>query len=109
MKLLAVSTLVEVVGFVLWLLTIPFVKNADNDFSWLFFTLGFVFYGLMYARYRNKGARHFHEKDTKATTDNMRTADNFVTKRTGLRNTRMEGANNASDSGGLFGMIKGRR
>ena len=102
MKLLAVSALVEVIGFVLWLLTIPFVKNSDNDFSWLFFTLGFVFYGLMYARYRNKGARHLHEKETKATTDNMRTVDNFVTKRTGLRNARMEGANNTSDNGGLF-------
>ena len=105
MKLFGVSALVEMIGFVLWLLAIPLFKNSDDDFSWLLFTLGFVYYGFMYSRYRNKGARHYHEKETKSTTDNMRTVDNFVTKRTGLRNARMEGANNTSDSGSFMDLF----
>jgi len=102
MKLLGISALVEVISFVLWLLVAPFFGNSDEDFSWLLLAGGFVYYGIMYARYRNKGARHFHEKETKANTDNMRTYDNFVTKRTGLRKARMEGANNSSVKGSLF-------
>ena len=99
LKLFGVSALVEVIGIVLWLVTMPFPSDGDNDFSWLFLTLGFVFYGIMYARYRNKGARHFHEKETKAKMDNIRKKDSFVKKRTGLTKSRMEGANNTSVSG----------
>jgi len=99
LKLFGVSALVEVIGFVLWLVTMPFPSSGENDYSWLFLTLGFVFYGIMYARYRNKGARHYHEKETKAKMDNIRKKDSFVKKRTGLTKSRMEGANNMSVSG----------
>ena len=98
LRLFFVSAVVEVIGFILWLVTKPFfvVSNSDGetDLSWLFLSLGFVFYGIMYARYRNKSARHFHEKETKATIDNLRTTDVFVTKRTKLTLPRMVGANN---------------
>jgi DNA-directed RNA polymerase subunit RPC12/RpoP len=101
LKLLGISALVEVMGFVLWLVTMPFLVTSEEDGDWglLFLTLGFVFYGFMYARYRNKGARHFHEKETKATMDNLRKKDSFVTKRTGLTNEKMAGANNTSVRG----------
>ena len=106
MKLFSVSALVEVVSFVLWLLVMPFFADSEDDFSWLLLTFGFIYYGLMYARYRNQGARHFHEKETKATTDNIRTVDNFVKKRTGLRNARMQGANNTSVGGSFLNIGK---
>jgi hypothetical protein len=100
-KLFGISALVELLGVVLWLVTLRFLfpDSEDGGFSWLLLTIGFIFYGIMYARYRNKGARHYHEKETKATMDNLRKADNFVTKRTGLSNARMAGANNTSVSG----------
>jgi len=101
-KLLGVSAIVEVIGLILCLLTMPLLLDGDNDYSWLFLTLGFVYYGLMYARYRNKGARHFHEKETKSTVNNLRKEDIFVTRRTGLRKARMEGANNTSVRGSTF-------
>ena len=101
LKLFGVSAIVEVIGFVLWLITAPLfvVWDVDENFALLFLLLGFVFYGLMYARYRNKGARHRHEKETKATMDNLRKKDTFVTSRTGLTKARMQGANNTSVGG----------
>jgi len=100
-KLLLVSAIVEVIGIILWLVTMPF-PDSDNDFSWIFLMLGFIYYGFIYMRYRNKGARHFHEKETKAAINNLRKRDDFVTKRTGLKNKRMEGANNTSVKGSTF-------
>ena len=101
-KLLGVSAIIEVIGFIIWILQLPLFMIDDSDYSWIFLTAGFIYYGLMYARYRNKGARHHHEKETKATMGNLRTLDHFVTKRTGLRNARMQGANNKSVRGSTF-------
>jgi len=101
-KLLGVSAIIEVIGFILMILHLPFMVIDDTDWSWIFLTAGFIFYGLMYARYRNKGARHHHEKETKSTMSHLRTADNFVTKRTGLRNAKMQGANNTTVRGSTF-------
>ena len=61
-KLLGVSAIVEVIGLILMLVTWPFLTGEEGEsYSWLFLLLGFIYYGLMYARYRNKGARHYHE------------------------------------------------
>jgi hypothetical protein len=100
-KLFGVSALVEVLGFILWLVTMPFFifDGEQSHLGLLFLLSGFIFYGVTYARYRNRGARHSHEKETKATTDNLQKTDNFVTKRTGLTNSRMAGANNTSVKG----------
>jgi len=102
-KLLGISALVEVLGLILWLITTPFF-SSDNDYSWGFLTLGFIYYAFMYARYRNKGARHFHEKETKSTIDNLRKEDVFVTKRTGLTEPVMAGANNTAVGNVTLGM-----
>jgi len=101
-KLLGVSAIIEVIGFILWMLHLPFFVIDDTDWSWILLTAGFIYYGFIYARYRNKGARHHHEKETKAAMSNLRTADNFVTKRTGLRNATMQGANNKIVRGSTF-------
>ena len=100
-KLLGVSAIVEVIGVILWLVTLSFFKDSE-DVSWLLLISGFVYYGIMYARYRNKGARHHHEEETKSTMNNLREYDNFVQRRTGLKNSRMAGANNTSVKGSIF-------
>ena len=48
----------------------------------------------MYARYRNQGARHTYEKDTKNQMSNLKSVDNFIKARKGLSNSTMNGANN---------------
>jgi DNA-directed RNA polymerase subunit RPC12/RpoP len=104
LKLLIVSAAVEIVGFILWLLTRPLSTDSEDgsSLSWAFLTLGFIYYGVIYARYRNKGARHFHETETKATMDGLRCEDTFIERRTGLKKARMEGANNTEVSGSAF-------
>ncbi len=85
-KLLFYSFLVEVVGL-FTTITVEF----DGDF--IFLASGIIFYILMYSRYRNKGARHTFEHETKVELFNAKAEDGFIKKRTGLSNSTMSGAN----------------
>ena len=91
-KLIGVSALVELVGILsmLWI---------DFDYNWIFLLLGFAFFFIMYSRYRNAGARHHHETETKRDVANMMTVDNFIKHEKGLSNSSMSGANNRKVSG----------
>ena len=91
-KLILMSILVEILSFFA-------MVNIEFDGNVIFLTLGFIFFFIMYSKYRNQAARHKHELETKKTMDNLRSVDNYVTRRTGLRNSRMTGANNTSVSG----------
>lgn len=90
--LLLISFLVEIIGFILMLF-------VDFDLNWVFLLAGPIYYAIIYSRYRNSGARHKHELETKKKMDNLRTVDQLVTRRTGLTNYRMNGANNLNVSG----------
>ncbi len=99
-KLLLVSMFVELMGLITALLTIFFwIGDDDAKWPWLFLLSGLIFFGVKYAKYRNTGARHSHESETKCETKNMKKVDNFVKHKTGLSNSRMEGANNKRVSG----------
>jgi len=70
-------------------------SDGDGGFVGLLFMLsGFIFYALMYFRYRNANKRHHHESETEATLLNLRERDDFVQSRKGLSNRTMSGANN---------------
>ena len=86
-KLLLIAFLVEILG----VLGVVFV---DWDYDWLFLTLGIIFFVIMYARYRNAGARHTYELETKRQMTNLRKVDNFIKSKKGLSNPTMNGANN---------------
>src|SRR5699024_5260185 len=58
-KLILVSVIVEIIALILML----FVDLDDN--GWVFLLAGPLYYGLMYMKYRNKKARHYHEIETK--------------------------------------------
>lgn len=100
-KLFLLSAIVEVIGIILWLLTSSFSVNDEdgNNISLLFLTLGFVYYYIIYAKYRNKSARHNHESETDTTINNMVEEDVFITKKERLRNKTMDGANNLKVNG----------
>lgn len=71
-------------------------SSGDGDIGsigLLFFLSGFVFYGLMYVRYRNIDKRHMHARETEATMANVRAADDFQGKRTGMSNKHIKGGN----------------
>ena len=91
-KLLFVSALVEMLGVML------FMFADDFDWNWLFLSLGFIYYFIMFARYRNQGARHKYETETKKEVSNLRKVDDFVKHERGLSNSHMRNANNKSIS-----------
>lgn len=94
-KLLGVSSIVEILGILAMLFT-------DFDYNWLFILSGFIYFIIMFVRYRNANARHTYEKETKTTISNLRSVDRLIKHQTGLTNSRMNGANNNAVSGQSF-------
>lgn len=92
LKLMIISILIEILGF------IGFVK-IDSDYSFVFLLTGILYFSYIYSRYRNQGARHNHESETLATIENAKKQDKYLSRRTGLSNSTMSGANNHSVNG----------
>lgn len=69
-------------------------SDDGGGLGFAFLASGIVFYIVMYLRYRNSDKRHNHESETEATLLNMQQTDELVKRRTGLSNSRMDGANN---------------
>jgi transcription elongation factor Elf1 len=90
-KLILTSILVEIFGVYLTMLFLDY-----GEVSLLFSLSGIGFYLYFYAQYRNKGARHAHETETKASISNVRKVDNLLRRLTKLSSSRMNGANNLS-------------
>lgn len=86
-KLFGVSCIVELLG---WLVTLL----MDFKYEWLFLLSGFIYFFVMYLRYRNSNARHHHETETKKKIFNLKKIDNLLQHKSGLSNSRIEGANN---------------
>ena len=91
-KLVIISLIVEIIGLAIMI-------GAESDMGWLFIIAGIVYFLAMLARYRNAGARHTYEKETKREMANMKQVDNFIKSKKGLSNSRMNGANNFSVHG----------
>ena len=60
---------------------------------------GFVYYFIIYSRYRNKDARHRHELETRRMVSNLEQEDTFVRSNNRQSSSRMSGANNTSVDG----------
>lgn len=100
-KLFLMSLLVEFFGLIAALLSFYKIFDEDSWYPWIFLLSGFVYYFVIYGKYRNTGARHYHEKETKSKMLNLKKVDRFVIKRTRLDKPTMEGANNKKVSGTL--------
>ena len=101
-KLFAISALVETLGVLAAVLAFLFLTSDSegNSWGWIFVLAGFIYFAIKYAKYRNAGARHAHETETKREVTNLRKLDNFVKSKKRLKNATMEGANNKSVRGG---------
>ena len=102
--LIGVSAIIEVVCAILGILLFLFTstRSSDDDNNTIFLLLfagGFVYYGIMYLRYRNSDARHVYEKETKKRVLNMKKVDDLVEHKKRLRNSRMEGSNESKLEG----------
>ena len=90
--LIGISIVIEIIGIILFLL-------VEDDFRIIFLALGIVYYLIMYSRYRNSGARHNYETETKRNVYNLVSKDEFVKRRKGLSNSMIKGVNNKRVSG----------
>ena len=91
-RLFLVSFLIEI----LCLFSMNYVE-VDGDF--LLVIPGIAYYLIMYARYRNKNARHHYELETKKEIKNLRKVDQYLKRRTGLSNAYIIGQNNTMVQG----------
>lgn len=101
-KLFMVSLIVEILCIIGALMVTASEILADSDgegLEWILAAGGFIYYAVIYNRYRNKSARHFHEAETKTDTANLESYDNYVKERTGMRNTRIKGQNDSAVNG----------
>ncbi len=95
-KLIFISILIEVLA-ILGMIVI------DWDYDFIFLFAGIIYFMIIYSRYRNSGARHKYELETKREMTNLRQVDNFIRTETGLSNATMHGANNRQLSGTNMG------
>ena len=98
-KLFAVSAGVELLGLLAALITIYKILNNNASWPWLFLLSGIIYFFVIYNKYRNTGARHSHERETKSNMKNLRSVDDFVRHKTRLSSSTMDGANNKRVSG----------
>lgn len=95
-KLFFVSAIIEFLsGFAM-------TRVDFDDGEFIFLTFGFIFYFIMYSKYRNNSARHTHEIETKREMRNLRSVDDFLEKRKGLSNERINGENSHKVDGNKF-------
>ena len=88
-KLIIISLILEIFGILAML-------YIDFDYNWLFLFIGFVYYFIIYSRYRNKAARHKYETETKTNVMNLQRVDNFMKTENNLTRARIRGANDSS-------------
>jgi hypothetical protein len=84
---------------------IPAASSSDSNYA-AFIPLvlclsGFIYYFVIYARYRNTDKRHHHENETTATVQNLQRYDQLIEHRKGLRNASMKGRNENTIEGSL--------
>ena len=90
--LLLASFIVEIFGYIM-------ASNIDWDYSWIFLSVGFIYFFVIYNIYRNTSARHTYEKETKRDMKNLNKIDNFVRSNNGQTSSMMDGANNRTIRG----------
>lgn len=98
-KLFLISALVEILGIIAMVIASMTVTDDDSKWPLIFLLSGIIYFAVIYGRYRNTGARHMHESETKSQMKNVKKVDNFVKKKTRLKNSTMDGANNKRVSG----------
>jgi len=86
-KLLLISFIVEILGLFLMMF-------VESDYSWIFLLSGFIYFFIMFTRYRNNDARHKYETETKTKLSNLRKVDKYIESRKGLTNSKINNVNN---------------
>lgn len=105
-KLLVISAIIEFFSIILGFFW-AFMWFSDDDSAYAGFLgllPGVVYYFYIKNKYRNMNARHKHEADTKSEIKNIKKTDEFVEKRTRLKNSSIEGKNSDAVKGSVSAM-----
>lgn len=98
-KLLLFSFLIELFSFFAAFLKFPNefygfrLDFTDLSPKTLILLSGFIFYSIIFLRYRNLNARHKYEEETDYNIKNMKYKDNYLTSLEGLDSPRIENCN----------------
>jgi hypothetical protein len=99
-RLVFMSAIVEIFGILIGFI-LSMSQTRDSDYTWIFYLLGFIYFMVMYMRYRNSNARHTYERETKFEIKNMQTSDQKIRTMHGVESSSMSEANNK--------LLKGKR
>ena len=94
--LLGVSAIIEIFALVAALFLSIFVldDSDESNYVWALLVAGFLYYTMIYLRYRNTDAKHHHESETKRNISNLVKYDKFVKSEKHLSNETMYASNN---------------
>lgn len=95
--LFLVSSIIEIIGGILGIfLFLITSSDSDDDPSMAFLFLlasGFIYYFVIYTKYRNQNARHTYEKETKNEISNLKKKDELIGRRKGLKSSTISNRN----------------
>lgn len=93
-----ICSIIQIIGTILGIyLFFILSEDSDSDITLLPLLLlssGFVYYYIIFSKYRSKDARHNYEKETTNKITNLQQNDRYIKKLKRLRNGKIIGANN---------------
>jgi len=98
-KIALTSFLIDLFVLIATIIIYAITQKSSSWMLLIFLFAGLIFYSSKTSKYRNKGARHTYEKETKHKITNMKEKDELIKNQTGLSNSSMIGANNTSIKG----------
>ncbi len=101
-RLGAISAIIEVLALIVWIFTWWGQRDDDGLGYPIILVAGFVFFFVQYFRYRNSGARHHHESETRAYIRNLVKTDEKIKVEKGLKNSQIKGRNDTKIEGSFF-------
>ncbi len=89
-KLLGVTIAIEVIIAILAYL----IQSATgSNLAWIFLIAGFIYYSIIYGRYRNTSARHRHEMETTRNVTGLQKKDTLLKHLMHIKNPSMHNTN----------------
>ena len=98
-KLFLISSLIETFSIGLCLIIYILLPTLFFMGTFIILISGFVYFLVIYLRYRNKRARHFYESETKYRLHNIIRNEEFIKHKYNLSHSYMYGANNKRRNG----------
>jgi len=94
-------TLLTIISLIIELLCIVTMVSIETDsgIKYVLVLPGVIFFLVKRSKYRNDGARHYHERETKHEIKNLQKKDVYIKRENGLSNSQIKGKNNMSVTG----------